>query len=290
MLAVLAGQATADEESVQQINSTTDRSLRTQYMCRVATEPGVKPDFAGMDNIRVDSINMAYADLYGDGSLEFISGASDEPFASNDWMYRNGNRDRSRSSHQYMFFSPDPAFVRPDGTRFLMARTIVVQDFNGDGIDDAAFIQHGPDYAPFEPRRSEVMLSGTDGYSVGYLPGPRSLWNGGAAGDIDGDGDIDLLATPGPNDEIAAYINDGAGGFTYRLLVGEGRHKSQNARHFNGFLWDFDGDGVLDILADGHEAQASIYWGLATVHLQSGRQCSGARLTRCSRRTLNGLT
>jgi len=256
-----AGQVSGQQVSVEQINSTTDRYLRTAYMCRVATEPGVKPDFAGMDNIRVDSINVAYADLYGDGTLEFFSGASDEPFASTDWMYRNGNRERSRAAHQYMFFSPDPDFERPDGTRFLMARTIVVQDFNGDGIDDAAFIQHGPDYAPFEPRRSEVMLSGPDGYSVSYLPGPRSLWHGGAAGDIDGDGDVDLLATPGPNDEIAAYINDGLGGFTYGMLIGAGRHKSQNARHFNGLLWDIDGDGALDILSDGHEAQASVYWG-----------------------------
>ena len=116
------------------LNETTDRYVRSQHMCRVATQEGVKPEFSGMDNIRVDSVNFAYADLYGNGSLELISGASDEPFPSSDWMYSNGNRERSRASHQYMFFSPDADFVRPDGTRFLMARTIVVQDFNGDGV------------------------------------------------------------------------------------------------------------------------------------------------------------
>ena len=162
------------------INRTTDRHLRQEIMCRVATTPGLKPRFREFDNLRVSNTNNAYADLDLDGRPEFISGFSDETSTSDRQpLLREGNYERSRLKSQYMFFSPNPDFEIPRGTRFLMARTILVQDFNNDGRHDVVFIQHGPDSAPYEPRRNEIMLSGHGGYKVKYLPGPKSLFHGG---------------------------------------------------------------------------------------------------------------
>ena len=45
------------------INRTTDRHLRQEIMCRVATTPGLKPRFRELDNLRVSTTNNAYADL-----------------------------------------------------------------------------------------------------------------------------------------------------------------------------------------------------------------------------------
>ncbi len=156
------------------MNHTTDRHLRQEIMCRVATTPGLKPRFREFHNLRVGYINNAYADLDRDGRPEFISGFSDETFTNDrDPLFKEGNYERSRKKSQYMFFSPNPDFEVPGGTRFLMARTILVQDFNNDGRHDVVFVQSGPDRPPYEPRRNEIMLSGPGGYKVRYLPGPN---------------------------------------------------------------------------------------------------------------------
>ena len=233
-------------------------------MCRVATTPGLKPRFRELDNLRVSPANYAYADLDQDGRPEFISGFSDETYTRDrdtlskdgyERLFWEGNYERSRQKSQYMFFSPNPGFEVPGGTRFLMARTILVQDFNNDGRHDVVFIQHGPDSAPYEPRRNEIMLSGHGGYKVKYLPGPGSLFHGGAAGDLDNDGDIDIVATPGPRNEILAYLNDGKGNFSLRTLF------RNIGRNYNVKLWDFDQDGYLDMFIDGHEEPLRVFWG-----------------------------
>ena len=167
-LALLVGEARPVHPG-NDINQTTDRHLRQEIMCRVATTPGLKPQFRELDNLRVSSENNAYADLDQDGRPEFISGFSDETYTRDrdtlskegyERLFWEGNYERSRQKSQYMFFSPNPGFEVPKGTRFLMARTILVQDFNDDGRHDVVFIQLGPDSAPYEPRRNEIMLSG----------------------------------------------------------------------------------------------------------------------------------
>ena len=65
-----------------------------------------------------------------------------------------------------------------------------------------------------------------------------------AAGDLDGDGAIDLMTTSNtgsPNDPIRVYWNDGAGNFsaTTELTSGDGPREIA--------LDDFDGDGDLDV-------------------------------------------
>jgi hypothetical protein len=238
-----------------EVNETTDEYVRDKYVCEVASRPRLEPDLKGYDFIRADSVNIGYADLTSDGIPEIITGASDETYLTNDDRYFAGNLSRSRHSHQYSFYSTRDDFKAPNGTKFMLARTILTQDFNGDGKDDMVFVQHGPDQEPYEPRRNEILLSDGVGYSVNYLPGPSSLFHGGAAGDIDNDGDVDIVVTPGPNNEVFSYINNGKGSFVIRkLFTGIGRN-------YNIKLWDFDGDENLDIMIDGQAEPLQIFWG-----------------------------
>ena len=57
------------------------------------------------------------------------------------------------------------------------------------------------------------------GYETFYLPGEKSLFHGGTAGDIDNDGDIDIVVTPGPKNEIIAYLNNGKGKFKTKKIL-----------------------------------------------------------------------
>ena len=72
---------------------------------------------------------------------------------------------------------------------------------------------------------------------------------------MDNDGDIDIVATPGPRNEILAYLNDGNGNFSPRTLL------RNIGRNYNAKLWDFDQDGYLDMFIDGHEEPLKVFWG-----------------------------
>ena len=144
-----------------------------------------------MDAFRIDKANFGYVDLYGDGSIELIAGFSDEAFRSYNWLFKDGNKQRSTGYSEYMLFSPQSSTKKPKDFNFWMARNIIPSDLNGDNIDDVVFIQHGQDFKPWKPQPNIVLLSEKNTYKKVVLPGPKSLFHGGATGDIDNDGDTD---------------------------------------------------------------------------------------------------
>ena len=232
--------------AVADINHTTDRHVRDKYGCMVTTQNGVKPSFGPNEYFWVSNI-VGYADLNQDKIPEIISGyvGTGQKIGGGVW---------ARKPVQYGFYSTDPSFVHPKGTKFLAARTMLTQDFNSDGKDDVVFIQHGPDFAPHEPYHNEILLSQKDGYKTFYLAGGKSIYHGGAAGDFDNDGDVDIVATPGFKNEIKILFNDGTGKFSARNLTGYGRN-------YNIKTWDIDKDGNLDLIFDGHTEPVTILWG-----------------------------
>lgn len=78
---------------------------------------------------------------------------------------------------------------------------------------------------------------------------------GAAAGDLDGDGDIDMVSVAFQGDEVVWWENDGSGG-------GWGGHTI--ATSFNGacslHLCDIDDDGDLDVAATAEAAAAVMWW------------------------------
>ena len=64
------------------INESIERSRRTQLSCKLAKELKLKPFPRGIDDFRSSSDFMTYADLFGDGSIELISGVNDSTYVA----------------------------------------------------------------------------------------------------------------------------------------------------------------------------------------------------------------
>ncbi|MDB3882932.1 FG-GAP-like repeat-containing protein [Amylibacter sp.] len=126
-----------------------------------------------------------------------------------------------------------------------LARQNLVVDFNGDGKLDVFVADHGlGSHGGF---KDSYFLSQPDGTllesSESHLSHPniKLFDHGGATGDIDGDGDMDVVLTSGfDGGTIHCYYNNGTGKMKMR--------KCASIMAFAIELADMDGDGDLDLV------------------------------------------
>jgi hypothetical protein len=174
---------------------------------------------------------LAGGDFNADGNVDLVT-THWMPYGQRDFLNVHlGNGDGT--------FQEEVAYTVGRGPRW-----IVVEDLNGDGRLDLATANSSSDNVG---RETLSVLFGSGGGAFGgrtdyYAPYSPDLQGvqGLAAGDADGDGDIDLMMTTVANG-VALYYNDGAGAFT--------------SPHRLGAYWgpwspihdDFDGDAVPDL-------------------------------------------
>lgn len=171
--------------------------------------------------------DLALADMDGDGHLDLV-GATNGQGAG--WIRVGlGNGDGT--------FAPSVATMLTG-----LSTTIEVADFTGDGVLDAVCLAHGFLQTP----AFELATGRGDGtFDVAPLPGTLGTLPFMLSGDLDADGDTDLLLTTlaGGAPAWTTYLADGAGGFD---LV------THDAADLAEVGWmrvaDLDGDGILDLV------------------------------------------
>lgn len=138
------------------------------------------------------------------------------------------------------------------------ARQNIIADFNNDDIPDVFIADHAIGH--HRGIRDSYFLSQPDGTwlesSSTHLSDPNYTIfdHGAAAGDIDSDGDIDIVLTELAN-RLTCWMNDGLG-----YLV---KKKCGDVNAFAIELGDMDGDGDLDLVHAGHEYGGSSPTGIA---------------------------
>ncbi len=197
----------------------------------------------------LDPDHFALGDLDGDGDLDAIG-----------WLAGLTDRD----NHLYVNDGTGDLGQRvafPGGNSTV--RDAVIADLDGDGALDVAL---GRSFSG--PRQNTVVLNADTGASPPSFLAEQNLGPGTdstvalAAGDVDGDGDIDLAVANGDDsgDQVSAvYLNDGNGGFysgggsctnpsdlypdDQVRCLGDLGHDTRGIA-----LGDVDGDGDLDIV------------------------------------------
>jgi len=187
--------------------------------------------------------DVALADIDGDGDLDAIcSVPGNSGVDSRIALWRN-NGDGTFGAHRFFNAGPGPM-------------GIVIADFNGDGFPDVATADNG--YVAGDDSTISILRhNGLSGAQAGFLA-PVSFAVGDNclqldAGDIDGDGDLDLAvgrtSYAGGDNGINVLQNDGSANFTViaSFAAWPGAYRSSAAVKFD----DIDNDGDLDLVTGG---------------------------------------
>jgi hypothetical protein len=159
-------------------------------------------------------------------------------------LYINDGANKFSYSEEY-FTNEIPSFVHP--------RKSIVADFNSDTYPDIFIVDHGYDQNPFPGSTNWLVISDGNGKYVSKELTERSeFFHGAAAGDLDGDLDIDIFDSRG-----YFYINDGKGNFSVS------KSDLNTYQRYTVEIFDLNNDGYNEIIVSGHvwENPTTIYLG-----------------------------
>jgi len=212
----------------------------TRYSLYDLPEAGVRID---LDN---DGVKDLLVFLYGfqpEASLKMVA------FKFRSDKYQNNKSPILR------VFKADEIFASGEYPTIQNARYISVADFNSDGEPDIVIADGGYDTAPRTAHFSKIILSSPEGFVERNI-GPKRKRHGAAAGDVNGDGSIDVLfgrsasQPSGKWESLSLYVNDGKANFQKdsKRLPRELIRRDQYQPIFVEFL-DLDGDGFVDLVS-----------------------------------------
>lgn len=147
------------------------------------------------------------------------------------------------------------------------SREVIFSDFNRDGIKDVYIANHGYDANPFPGEQNRLYLSNSNATwrdATLSLPQVPDFSHGASVGDVNGDGNLDLIVgnVPLPN-PVQPYmlLNDGNGNFTRNntiLPTAAGQLlNGSNVRMTSELLSDLDNDGKVDLVVGSFDSTAS---------------------------------
>lgn len=198
--------------------------------------------FSGNQNVPVGSlpISVLLGDVDGDGDLDLLTANVNDISRSSTVSVRLNNGRGTFTGTQDVPVGISPA-------------SCALGDIDGDGDLDLLVPNGGNN--PGSSTVSVRLNSGNGNFSGNQEVSVGSFPSSIAVGDIDGDGDLDLVVT---SDVVNVRLNDGQGSFTNSPDVSVGAHPGSVV------LGDVDGNGALDLVT------ANLYGASVSVRLNTG--------------------
>ena len=129
-------------------------------------------------------------------------------------------------------------------------RKILVGDYNNDSFVDFFLIGHGYDRAPYPGEFNKVLMSNSSGkYTETEYKDYVSFYHGGASGDFDNDGDLDVFVIDAGRGRSLMFTNNNGVLTPNPSLIDQ----SLMSEMFNAEMVDFNKDGYLDLVLGGHD-------------------------------------
>jgi hypothetical protein len=236
-------------------------SVAAAFTLAVATPQFAKPAVALRESVPAWADEVASGDFNGDGLVDVIitrlvcDPASTYPVT----ILLNKGKGKFVDATKSIFVGPVPLTQHP--------RQIVVADFNGDGKADAFIADHGYDQFPYPGYPNTLVISQPGGKladASANLPRQPDFSHTAAAGDVDGNGTIDLYVgnlSSGCAGCAAVppelLLNDGSGHFTIASGALPPELSAPFSPHYPGSaLVDVNGDGSLDLVVASDEQSA----------------------------------
>lgn len=128
-------------------------------------------------------------------------------------------------------------------------RKFLYGDFNNDGKVDFFLVGHGYDKQPFPGEFLKVLMSNSDGSYTETEFSDVSFFHGGATGDFDNDGDLDVFVTDAGRGYATIYVNNNGTLVSNKSLIDQSMMEGM----YNSELFDVNKDGFLDLIVGAHD-------------------------------------
>ena len=205
-------------------------------------------DWVGPSDFLVDDFNN---DGYNDVFFSYLTGAERSKVPFTLMLYDDSSKSMV-----------DKSSLIQNNIGQAFARKTVSADFNSDGIKDFVSASH-PEHPDKEFSFLDIVLSNGNGWEqitlskqsrVTYWDYENSgYYHGVDVGDIDNDGDIDIIVAMWHNSEkgVSLWRNDGQGNFSEEnkiIKLESGADLDKENSSFVVDLLDFNSDGCLDLV------------------------------------------
>ena len=216
------------------------------------------------DKVVTEKISEGYAscicEYYGVVYADFDLDGDDDLFVSTVWWGKGDLSDYMLKNYRSV---PVEMYLNDGFERFVYTedlfidfpplasntRKAITADFNGDIFPDIFLAETGFDGSPFPGATPTIILSNNEGrYQAQEIDNKSHFMHGAAAGDIDSDGDSDIVAVS--FDGILFFENNGLGEFKKSKIS----FFKSSSGVFNLEVFDFNNDSHPDIITTGH------YW------------------------------